>query len=75
MKYPFKSFERTFQIMERIFKSTERIFKGFEWKKHCANLAFACLLHLFCDVDDEEMKLCTREGIKSNEIDVIVKYN
>ena len=26
-------------------------------------------------VDDEEMKLCTREGIKSNEIDIIVKYN
>ena len=26
-------------------------------------------------VDDEEMKLCTREGIKSNEIDIIAKYN
>ena len=26
-------------------------------------------------VDDEKMKLCTREGIKSNEIDIIAKYN
>lgn len=75
MKSSFKSFERKFQIMERTFKSTERTFGGFERKKHCANLAFACLLHPFCDVDDEEMKLCTREGIKSNEIDIIVKYN
>ena len=43
MKYPFKSFEHTFQIMERTFKSTERIFKGFEWEKHCVCLTFACL--------------------------------
>ena len=29
----------------------------------------------YLSVDDEEMKLCTREGIKSNEIDIIAKYN
>ena len=39
----------------------------------CNHRGFVRLEYL--SVDDEEMKLCTREGIKSNEIDIIVKYN
>ena len=48
MKFPFKSFERTFKSIERPFKSSEPTFKSIERKNPHVCHTYSCLLRLFC---------------------------